>query len=155
MPELTTSEEPAMSSASAERTSALASRYFSAGMNSPKKTTSGLRCPPHTVQSGTTKASTSVTIASPSGAISTAPSVWSHGFAASMRVATLSRAKTWPHTRHTTRSIAPCSSTTLRLPACLWRPSTFCVTTPLTAPAASSSASAAWPALGEAAAKRW
>jgi hypothetical protein len=57
-----------------------------------------------------------------------------------------------PSREHFSRKILPCSSTTFRLPARWWSPSTFCVINAKSGVRRSSSASATWPALGCAAA---
>src|SRR5690606_18801141 len=101
MPELTTSEDPAMRSASAPRTRALALRNLPVGTNSPKNTTSGLRMPPRTLQSGTTIAPTSSTATSPAG-LSGRSSAISHGLSCAKRCAIASRANRWPQRRQRT-----------------------------------------------------
>ncbi len=141
-PEFTVSDEPTTSSASASATIETASRNFSAGTNSPKNTTSGFSTPPHTEQSGTRKRSTSVISTSPSGCSCTVPGSSIQGFSRSSTPARSARENTCPHVRQTARSIEPWISTTRRDPARRCRPSTFCVTTPVTMPASSRAASA-------------
>jgi hypothetical protein len=90
--------------------------------------------------------------ASPSGA--GAGTASQPAFSATIVACTAARVVRAAQPRQITSSRRPCRSTTARLPARWWRPSTFCVTSSDSVPNASQSANARCAALGAADEKR-